>query len=174
MNGDFQIALSHVLKSEGGYVDNPCDPGGMTNFGVTASVWGEWVGHIPSEKEMRALTPEKVAPLYKRKYWDAIKGDNLPAGLDYCVFDCAVNSGVGRSIKILQEALGVHLSGAIDDPTLAAIRAHCITPNDTKILITDFCNKRLQFWKSLPIYSEFGAGWAKRGYQVMQTALDMV
>ena len=111
MNSNFQASLAHVLQSEGGYVNNPADPGGMTNLGCTKAVWEEFVGHPVSEADMRGLTPDDVAPLYKRKYWDKVSGDDLPAGLDYAVFDAAINSGPGRAAKWLQEAVGVTADG---------------------------------------------------------------
>ena len=91
-----------MLKSEGGWSNHSADPGGMTNLGVTKRVWEQWVGRESNEKEMRSLTPAMVEPLYKCKYWDACKCDDLPEGLDYLVFDFAVNAGPGRSIKTLQ------------------------------------------------------------------------
>ena len=169
MNSNFNAALQHVLKSEGGFVNHPADPGGMTNLGVTAHTWGDWVGHTPSEKEMRELTPEKVAPLYKRKFWDAIKGDDLPAGVDYCVFDCAVNSGPGRAIKMLQQAIGINPDGSIGPATLGAVKA--IDPVE---LISKYADKRLQFWESLPTFATFGKGWTRRGNEVKEAALKMV
>ena len=102
MKENFERALAAVLHHEGGFVNHPSDPGGMTNLGCTKKVWEEWVGHEVDEKAMRALTPADVAPLYKAKYWDKIKGDELPDGVDYVVFDCAINSGPGRAIKFLQ------------------------------------------------------------------------
>ncbi|NDH74160.1 MAG: hypothetical protein EBY53_06475, partial [Rhodobacteraceae bacterium] len=90
MKDNFRQALQAVLQHEGGFVNHPKDPGGMTNLGVTKRVWEEWVGHPVGEKEMRALTPVTVARLYKRKYWDAVKADELPTGLDYLMFDFAV------------------------------------------------------------------------------------
>jgi len=101
MNANFKLALDHVLKSEGGFVHHKLDPGGMTNLGCTKAVWEEYVGHPVSEADMRALTPELVSPLYKRKYWDKVAGDDLPSGLDYAVFDAAINSGPGRAAKWL-------------------------------------------------------------------------
>ena len=174
MESNFRFALQHVLSSEGGFVNHPADPGGMTNLGVTARTWGDWVGHTPSEKEMRELTPEKVAPLYKRRYWDACRADDLVSGLDLCVFDTAVNSGAGRSIKLLQECLGVAVDGGIGPNTLASARAHCVTPEDTKLLINQFCDKRLEFWKSLPTFARYGNGWSARGERVRKAALAMV
>ena len=169
MQSNFDAALQHVLKSEGGYVNHPADPGGRTNLGVTARTWADWIGHEPSEKEMRELTPEKVAPLYKRKYWDAIKGNDLPSGVDYCVFDCAVNSGPGRAAKMLQEVVGTKPDGAIGPATLAAIRAM-----DPLVLINKYADKRLAFWQSLPTFDTFGKGWTRRGNEVKEAALKMV
>ena len=174
MQSNFDAALQHVLQSEGGFVNHPSDPGGMTNLGVTARTWEDWIGHAPSEKEMRALTAKDVAPLYKRKYWDAIKGDDLPSGLDYCVFDCAVNSGPGRAAKMLQEVVGVKPDGGIGPLTMAAVKAHCVTPEDTKALISAYADKRLQFWQSLTTFATFGKGWTRRGNEVKEAALKMV
>ena len=174
MRENFGAALQHVLVSEGGFVNHPSDPGGMTNLGVTARTWEDWVGHAPTEKEMRALTAKDVAPLYKRKFWDAIKGDDLPSGLDYCVFDCAVNSGPGRAAKMLQEVVGVKPDGGIGPVTMAAVRAACVTDEDTKTLINAFCDKRLQFWQGLTTFATFGKGWTRRGKEVREAALSMV
>ena len=169
MKENFNVALQHMLRHEGGFVNHPRDPGGMTNLGVTARTWEDWIGHTPSEKEMRELTPEKVAPLYKRKYWDAIKGDDLPSGVDYCVFDCAVNSGPGRAAKMLQEVVGVKPDGGIGPITLAAVKAV-----DPVVLISKYSDKRLQFWQSLPTFETFGKGWTRRGNEVKEAALKMV
>ena len=169
MQSNFRLALQHVLSSEGGFVNHPSDPGGMTNLGVTARTWEDWVGHVPYEKEMRELTPDKVAPLYKRKYWDAIKGDDLPSGVDYCVFDCAVNSGPGRAAKMLQEVVGVKPDGGIGPLTLAAVKAM-----DPIELISKYADKRLQFWQSLSTFETFGKGWTRRGNEVKDEALKMV
>jgi lysozyme family protein len=92
MKDNFQSSLAHVLKSEGGFVNHPKDPGGMTNLGCTKNTWEEYVGHPVSEADMRALTPELVYPLYKRKYWDKVAGDDLPSGLDYAVFSSSFSS----------------------------------------------------------------------------------
>ena len=162
---NFKEALAHVLKSEGGYVNNPKDPGGMTNLGCTKTVWEEYVGHPVSEADMRALTPESVAPLYKRKYWDRVSGDDLPSGLDYAVFDAAINSGAGRAAKWLQEVVGVTADGSIGSGTLAAVAS-----KDTQNLIAKYNDKRLQFLESLPTFATFGKGWSRRVSEVQSTA----
>ena len=92
MQNNFESCLKNLLKHEGGFVNHPKDPGGMTNLGVTKAVYEAWVGHEVTEKTMRELTTEAVAPLYRKKYWDACRADELVSGLDYVVFDCAVNS----------------------------------------------------------------------------------
>jgi lysozyme family protein len=121
---NFTEALDHVLKHEGGFVDHPKDPGGMTNLGVTRAVFEEWVGRESSEAEIRALTPADVSTLYKRKYWDRVKADDLPSGVNYCVFDASVNSGTKRAAKWLQEAVGAVPDGAIGPNTLAKVAEH--------------------------------------------------
>ena len=163
----FEEALEHVLKHEGGFVNHPKDPGGMTNLGVTKKVWDEWIGRESSEDEMRNLKPEDVAPLYKKLYWDRVKGDDLPSGVNYCVFDAAVNSGTGRAAKWLQEAVGAVPDGAIGAKTLAKVAAH-----DADSLVNAYCDVRLNFLKSLKTFDTFGKGWSRRVEGVRQTALD--
>ena len=163
----FEEALEHVLKHEGGFVNHPKDPGGMTNLGVTKKVWDEWIGRESSEDEMRNLKPEDVANLYKKLYWDRVKGDDLPSGVNYCVFDASVNSGTGRAAKWLQEAVGAVADGAIGAKTLAKVAAH-----DADSLVNAYCDVRLNFLKSLKTFDTFGKGWSRRVEGVRQTALD--
>lgn len=168
MRANFAQALQSVLKHEGGFVDHPADPGGMTNLGVTRKVWEEWVGHPVSEKAMQALTPVAVAPLYKKKYWDRVKGDELPTGIDYAVFDAAVNSGPGRAAKWLQACVGVEVDGDIGPKTLAAVAA-C----DPAVLVEDYAKRRLSFLMDLPHWGTFGKGWSRRVAEVQTVASSM-
>jgi len=110
---------------------------------------------------MRALTPEAVQPVYKARYWDAIRGDALPQGVDYCLFDCAVNSGPGRAIKLAQYVLHQKVDGSLGPKTMAAIKA-----TDPVELIEDYSQRRLDFLKSLPTWETFGNGWGKRVSEV--------
>jgi lysozyme family protein len=158
-----------MLASEGGYVNHPSDPGGRTNLGVTQRVWEEWVGRESNEKEMRSLTPEMVAPLYKRKFWDACKCDDLPTGVDYLVFDFAVNAGPGRSVKMLQTAVGVPADGAIGPITLAAVNAQ-----DPVDLIEKFSNGKEYFYRNLNTFDTFGKGWLNRVSAVKIKASSML
>ncbi len=170
MTDNFDLCLTLLLAHEGGFVNHPQDPGGMTNLGVTARVWEEWLGRPVSEKEMRALTPLMVKPLYKRKYWDAIRGDELVSGVDYVVFDVAVNSGAGRAIKFLQSCVGVAADGGFGPVTLAAVKK---AEQDPERLIELYCAKRLEFLQSLRTFPTFGKGWSRRVAEVKTVALAM-
>jgi len=169
VNTNFTNCLARVLVSEGGFVNNPKDPGGMTNLGCTKSTWEEYLGHPVSEADMRNLTPDDVAPLYKRKYWDRVSGDDLPSGLDYSVFDAAINSGPGRAAKWLQEIVDVDVDGAIGPGTLAAIDNFAVQD-----LIAKYNDHRLQFLESLPTYETFGNGWANRVSAVQSASSQLV
>lgn len=168
MKNNFDAAFAKLLKHEGTFSNHPSDPGGMTNLGVTKAVWEEWLGHPVDEKTMRGLTPEMVKPLYKRKYWDKVCGDDLPAGVDYCVFDAAVNSGPGRAIKWLQQAVGATQDGALGPKTLAAVKAA-----DARLLVEGYNATRLAFLKDLPTWNTFGKGWDRRVAEVKYDAATM-
>lgn len=169
MKDNFDAALKAILHHEGGYVNHPRDPGGMTNLGVTKRVWEEWVGHEVDEKTMRGLTPEMVAPLYKQKYWNRVRGDDLPTGVDYIVFDAAVNSGPGRAAKWLQTTVGAVPDGAIGPATLSRVEAMPVAD-----IIEKYQEVRLAFMQSLPTWDTFGRGWGRRVAEVKDAALKMV
>lgn len=168
MNENWEDAFKMVLAHEGGFVNNPKDPGGMTNLGVTKKVWEEYVGHEVDEAIMRGLTPDMVQPLYKRNYWDRIKGDQLPDGVDYAAYDLAVNSGVGRAAKYLQQIAGVPADGVIGPKSLEAIKA-C----PAEEVVDALCDMRLEFLKRLPTWTTFGKGWERRVVEVKQKASTM-
>jgi len=171
MRENFDRCLEKMLKHEGGFVNHPKDPGGMTNLGVTKAVWEEWLGRPVSEKEMQALTPIMVKPLYKRKYWDAVRADDLVAGVDYCVFDVAVNSGPGRAIKFLQSVVGATPDGGFGSITLALVKK---AEADPTTLIKQYCARRLEFLQSLRTFETFGKGWSRRVQEVENDALKML
>lgn len=171
MKDNFQKCLENLLKHEGGFVNDSRDNGGMTNLGVTIRVWEEWVGHPVSEKEMRNLTPLMVAPLYKRKYWDVCHADDLVSGVDYAVFDVAVNSGSGRAIKLLQSCVGATPDGGYGSITAALVKK---AETDPVRLIELYCAKRMEFLETLKSFPIFGKGWSRRVSEVKSVALDMV
>jgi len=168
MKENFEKSLALILKHEGGYVDNPKDPGGATNLGCTKKVWEEWVGHEVTKEDIKALKVSDIAPLYKAKYWDAVKGDFLPAGVDYAVFDLAINSGPGRAAKTLQQVLNITADGQIGPATLSTLEA--ANPRD---VATRVCEARLAFLQGLPTYGTFGKGWSRRVAEVEQIAFTM-
>jgi len=169
MISNFPASLALVLKAEGGFVNHPRDPGGMTNLGVTRNVWREWVNRDVDEAEMRALTPELVTPLYKQRYWDACKCSDLPLGVDYVVFDSAVNMGSSRAARLLQAALGVKADGIIGRATIAAA-----TAADPAELVESFSLGKEAFYQSLSTFSTFGKGWLNRVAHVQDAAEQMI
>jgi len=168
MNRNWDKCFDLVIVNEGGYVDNPADPGGATNWGCTKAVWEQYIGHEVSKEDIRNLTKEDVKPLYKRNYWDAIHGDALPSGLDYCLFDCAINSGVGRAARFIQEIVGVFADGAIGNNTVTAINQM-----NTVTMINEFSDKRQAFLETLKTFPVFGKGWTKRVTEVRIKSLEM-
>lgn len=168
MKANWPEAFALTLSHEGGFVNHPRDPGGMTNLGVTKRAWEAYVGHPVSESDMRALTPERVQLFYKKMYWDKIRGDDLPDGVDYAAYDFAVNSGVNRSAKTMQEIAGVVADGIIGPASLRAIRA--VPANE---MIDALCMDRLEFLKRLPTWQTFGKGWSIRVATVERQANEM-
>jgi len=165
----FEEALKHVLTHEGGYVNHPRDPGGRTNLGVTQRTWEEWVKRSVDEVEMKALTQEDVAPLYKARYWDVIKANQLPFGVDYAVFDFAVNAGVRQSAVTLQRVVRTELDGIIGPKTLQVVSQ--LNPED---VIKMFSDERVNFYKKLNTFDTFGKGWLRRTAEVRKTALGIL
>ena len=154
MKENYAQALKQVLKYEGGYVDHPKDPGGPTNKGVTQAVYDNWrKSQTLSIQSVRAIADSEVAAIYKNLYWDRVSGDLLPSGVDFAVFDFAVNSGVSRAAKTLQAVVGVTQDGVIGPATIQATKTY------VAMTVT---NKRLAFMQSLSIWSTFGKGWSAR------------
>lgn len=168
MRENFEKSLAELLKHEGGYVNHPQDPGGRTNHGVTQDVWEDWIDRAVNEDEMKALTPAKVAPLYREMYWDRIKGDKLPSGVDYCVFDAAVNSGASRAAKWLQTTVAAVADGMIGEQTLKLVLL-----TNPQMLIDKYAANRLAFLQRLATWPTFGKGWERRVKEVRATALKM-
>lgn len=160
-------ALTRVLAHEGGYVNHPKDPGGPTNKGVTQRVYDAYRrGKGLGARSVQQISGQEIADIYDRQYWDAVKGDELPAGVDYVLFDGAVNSGPKQSIIWLQRALGPVYKGRVDGTmgftTMAAVNA----VNDQDVLIDRICDQRLAFMRRLKTWSTFGRGWSARVAEV--------
>lgn len=176
MRSNFDNSLKLVLVHEGGYANHPRDPGGVTLEGVTQRTYDAY--RVRQGKKTQNLTSgmrndfswriERDA-IYRQQYWDIVRGDELPVGLDYVVFDGAVNSGASRSAKWLQRALGVRVDGVIGDVTLAAVRKHA----DHDALIAKILDLRLAFLKSLKTWVTFGRGWSARVNDVLKSGQAM-
>lgn len=159
MMGEFDRALAKVLVHEGGYVNHPQDPGGATNQGVTQRVYDDYRKTMGTKPQaVKLLTNAERDSIYRMRYWALIKGDSLPAGVSYVVFDGAVNSGVSQSVKWLQRALGVPADGVIGPQTINAARAHA----NHDALVRKICDLRMAFLKALKTFKTFGKGWTRR------------
>ena len=169
MKENFDKCLEMLLSHEGGFVNHPEDPGGITNLGVTKKVYDEWTGSESTEQEMRDLTPDDVAPIYKKNYWDRVKGDSLPSGLDWACFDWCVNSGSGRPAKAVQRAVVATQDGAIGPQTLGLIME-----KDPEEIINYVYGVRQDFYKSLKTFETFGRGWTRRNKETLHQALEMI
>jgi lysozyme family protein len=164
----FARALPRVLAHEGGYVNDPHDLGGATNKGITFRVYDAYRTRkgLPT-RDVRDLSAAELQDIYRLQYWNAVKGDELPPGLDYVLFDGAVNSGPSQSIKWLQRALGnVVVDGQIGEATLAAVAEH----GDPVRLIDAVCERRMTYLQALRTWPRFGKGWTKRVDGVRKTA----
>lgn len=160
MKSNFDACLAHILRHEGGYVDHPNDPGGETNFGISKRAY-------PGEN-IKGMTRARAAHLYRRDYWDAVRGDDLPAGLDLVAFDAAVNSGVSRGAKWVQQAVGAQPDGKVGSATLLRVKA-----TNPASAIEKACDLRMAFLRGLGTWSTFGKGWSRRVTEVRMAALGM-
>lgn len=156
MTPEFRYAVEEVLRSEGGYVNDPQDPGGETNFGISKRAY--------PELNIAALTKPDAIAIYYRDYWLKAKCDKLPPALGAAVFDSAVNQGVDRAVKLLQAALGVAVDGVIGPQTIA--RAALIP----KTALVDFTTQRILHYASLPTFGRFGKGWVSRAVRAAMGA----
>jgi lysozyme family protein len=165
----YDDALRRLLVHEGGYTNHPSDPGGPTNFGITIHDYRKYVKPGATAADVLAMRIEEARRIYRAKYWDAQRCDELPAGVDYAVFDYGVNSGIGRSGKVLRRCLRLSdktsvVTGAV---IAAALRA------DAEALVAAICDERLRFLKSLRTWGVFGKGWGRRVAEVKTFALAL-
>ncbi len=168
MKKNFKRSLKHVLVHEGGWADHPRDPGGATMKGVTLTTFRRHFGENQSKTTLRNITDAQLGQIYRSGYWDKCHCDELPGGVDYAVFDAAVNSGPGRSAKWLQAAVGAKQDGGIGPKTLAKVKQQ-----DLIEITNDICDRRLKFLRSLDTWSTFGNGWGRRVEGVRNTALEI-
>ena len=169
MKSNYDKCLKTILHHEGGYVNHPKDPGGETNLGVTKRVYEEHGG----TKDMKDLLVEDVAPIYKKGYWDKMKGDDLPGGLDLCVFDFGVNAGPGRAAKFLQQMIGTTVDGGIGPNTLAKVEEY-VRENGEHETVKKYQEMRQKYYEQLSTFATFGRGWTRRVEETTKLALDII
>ena len=167
MKSNFDKCLAEVLRHEGGFVDHPRDPGGATNKGITIGTFRQYRPGA-TVAQLKAISDAEVAMIYRNGYWDAVRGDDLPSGLDLVAFDAAVNSGPRRGAQWLQRALGVADDGKIGPVTLSVAQA-----SEPMSVISRALDIRLAFLKSLSHWDAFGRGWSARVVSVRKVALQM-
>ena len=163
MKDNFDACLTHTLAHEGGYVNDPHDPGGETNLGISKRSY-------PRE-DIRNMTRERAAAIYRRDFWDAVSGDELPAGLDLVAFDAAVNSGVMRGSQWVQRALLVEADGRIGPHTIKAARA--LDSDQLDAAISRAMAIRFGFLTKLKTWQRYRRGWTARVEAVESAALSM-
>jgi len=164
----YDDALCRLLAHEGGYTHHPSDPGGPTNFGITIHDYRKDVKPGAAAADVKAMRRDEAKAIYRAKYWDALRCDELPAGVDYCVFDYGVNSGIGRAARVLQRVAGVADDGRIGPQTLAAVRARA-----PKAIVMAICDERLAFLQRLKTWPVFGKGWGRRVAEVRAASLAL-
>lgn len=153
MINDFQPSLNFVLSpvAEGGWSDNPHDPGGPTNHGITLATLSHELGRQATVEDLRAIPAAVVASIYRKKFWNAIGADRLDAGVDLLAFDVAVNSGVGRALRFLNATRNL----------------------DARARILAIDKTRRGFWRGLPIFRFFARGWLRRADAALHLALSL-
>lgn len=166
--GNFEECMEITARWEGGFVNDPHDPGGATKYGITIHTLTSWRRAPQTPADVLALTKDEALAIYKAWYWKPVMAEAAPAGVDLVLFDCAVNSGPGRSVKIVQDILGVKVDGLMGMVTMDAILAA-----DAKTLINDAIAMRLAFLRGLRGWSRFGRGWKNRCLDVRDEALIM-
>jgi lysozyme family protein len=158
VKSNYDVCEARVLESEGGYTNDPHDPGGPTNWGITIFDARMYWKKDATADDVRHMPLSVAQAIYKAKYWDALNCDALPSGLDYTVFDYGVNSGIHRSGKVLRETLKL-------DPTDWRVTSEVLEKlqhSNVPAVIAQINHERLQFLQSLKIWATFGHGWGIR------------
>ena len=168
MRQNFDECLAFVLQAEGGFSDHPKDPGGPTNMGVTRATLAGVSGHAVSSAQVRALTGEQAASIYRSMYWRVVRGDELPGGVDIVVFDHAVNSGSKAAIRTLEGALGFKQDGVLSRGCVEAAQGA-----DHVALVRKLCAARMKFLRGLSTWIVFRRGWTARLEALERAALSM-
>ena len=168
MQANWLAALAEILKHEGGFVDNPDDPGGATNRGITIGTLAAWRGEPVTAADVAMLSESEAAAIYRARYWNQLQCDRLPDGVDLVTFDFGVNAGPARAAKMLQLIVAAEPDGVIGPATI-----HNTRRRDRRAIIERFSEDRLIYYRGLGTWPIFGKGWASRVESVKNAALAM-
>jgi lysozyme family protein len=173
MADTFDICLAFTLREEGGYVDDPADPGGATNMGITLATYRQWSDNPDlGPAQVQEMTERTARAIYRSLYWNPLRADALPAGVDLSVFDMGVNAGIWGSAKILQRALGFtgeEVDGCIGPETLGAAAKF-----DARTLVNDLAERQTAYYRSLFDFPTFGTAWLNRTEARRRAALGII
>jgi lysozyme family protein len=173
MADTFDTCLAFTLREEGGYVDDPADPGGATNMGITLVTYRQWSENANlGSTQVQDMTERTARAIYRSLYWNPLRADALPAGVDLSVFDMGVNAGIWGSARLLQRAVGFtgeEVDGCIGPETLAAAGKW-----DPRTLVNDLAKQQLAYYRTLSDFPRFGTGWLNRTEARRQAALAMI
>jgi lysozyme family protein len=173
MSDTFDTCLAFTLQAEGGYVDDPADPGGATNMGITLATYREWSDDADlGAAQVRDMRRRTARAIYRTLYWNPLRADALPMGVDLSAFDMGVNAGIWRSARLLQRALGFtgeEVDGSIGPETLAAAAQF-----DARTLIDHLAERQAAYYRGLADFPTFGEGWLNRTSERRRAALAMV
>jgi lysozyme family protein len=173
MDDRFDECVAFTFRAEGGFVDNPADPGGATNMGITLATLQQWSDdpHV-GVSQVQDLTRQTARAIYRALYWNPLRADALPIGVDLSVFDFGVNAGTWRSARVLQRALGFmgdEVDGSIGPETLAAAAGI-----DPSLLVDRLTERQAAFYRGLADFPIFGQGWLNRTEERKAAALAMI
>jgi len=173
MADTFDTCVAFTLREEGGYVDNPADPGGATNMGITLATLRQYTDDSQlGATQVRDMPVRTARAIYQALYWNPVRADALPRGVDLSVFDMGVNAGTWRSARLLQHALGFtgdEVDGCIGPETLGAA-----AKSDPRALVDNLADRQAAFYRSLAEFPIFGDGWLNRCRARKEAALAMI
>tara|TARA_R110000822_G_scaffold54643_2_gene139753 strand:+ start:577 stop:1098 length:522 start_codon:yes stop_codon:yes gene_type:complete len=169
MQINFSRCFSWLLAHEGGFSNHARDPGNATMHGVTKATYEDYIGRSVSIDEIKDLTQDDVEPIYRSRYWNRVQGDSLPSGIDWMVFDWAVNSGPKRASQALQKAVGSRADGVIGPKTLDAVARR-----EDFLTIEKIHAERDAFYRSLSTFDVFGRGWLRRNNETLEQAQSLL
>ncbi|MDB2325275.1 hypothetical protein N9W44_06930 [Alphaproteobacteria bacterium] len=168
MRENIEKCLHMLARHEGGYVDDKADSGGPTDWGISTPVYEAWIGHEVSAEEMAAIPYAVAEKIYRQEYWEVVHGDELPSGVDWAVFDWAVNAGPSGAAKGLQNAVSVVADGIIGPQTIAA--THAEQPNK---IIDKIAVLREAQYRGSKSFNTYKKGWLRRNEDTRVAALEM-